>query len=202
MYCYDKLREQDADERRQRMLPLSVMRKGERSMLAPFNFQTWIDDNRHLLKPPVANKVVFKDSTFIVMVVGGPNSRTDFHVNQTDEFFYQLEGDMFLRIVNKEGKIEELHIKAGEVFMLPAKTPHSPQRLEKSIGLVVEKTRESSDRDGLQWYCAKCEKKLYEEFFHLENIETQFGAVFDRFYDSEHVNCKSCGHVNGKVWNP
>lgn len=166
----------------------------------PFSFMGWIEENRHLLKPPVSNKVVYKDSTFIVMVVGGPNSRTDFHVNQTDEFFYQLEGDIFLRTINKEGKIEDIWIKEGDIFMLPAGVPHSPQRLEGSIGLVIEKTRATGEEDGLQWYCEKCYSKLYEEFFHLTNIETQFGAVFDRFYNSDHTKCKSCNHVNGKAW--
>lgn len=168
-------------------------------MQNPFSFTGWIDENRHLLKPPVANKVIYKDSTFIVMVVGGPNSRTDFHVNETDEFFHQIEGTMFLRIVNEQGKFEEIHIKAGEIFMLPAGVPHSPQRSENSIGLVIEKTRTKNEKDGLQWYCKNCGKKLYEEFFHLENIETQFGAVFERYYNSEHVNC-DCGHINGREW--
>jgi len=165
----------------------------------PFSFMGWIDENRHLLKPPVSNKVIFKDSTYIVMVVGGPNSRTDFHVNQTDEFFYQIEGEMFLRIVNAKGDFEEVTIKAGEIFMLPAGVPHSPQRLEGSIGLVIEKTRAEGELDGLEWYCKNCGKKLYEESFHLTNIETQFAAVFDRYYNSEHCKCE-CGHLNGKVW--
>lgn len=165
----------------------------------PFSFMEWIEQNRHLLKPPVSNKVIFKDSTYIVMVVGGPNSRTDFHVNQTDEFFYQIEGEMFLRIVNAQNKFEEVSIKAGEIFMLPAGVPHSPQRLEGSIGLVIEKTRTKDEVDGLQWYCKKCTKKLYEESFHLTNIETQFAAVFDRYYNSKYTKC-DCGHLNGKIW--
>jgi 3-hydroxyanthranilate 3,4-dioxygenase len=169
--------------------------------LAAFNFQGWIDENRHLLKPPVGNKCVYKDSTFIVMVVGGPNERTDFHVNMTDEFFYQLEGDIYLRYINLKGKIDEVHIKEGEVFMLPRLTPHSPQRSAGSIGLVVEKTRiEGEDIDKLQWYCFKCENKLYEEEFYLHDIEKQFGGVFAKYYSSVHEKCKSCGHQNGKEW--
>lgn len=166
-----------------------------------FNFSRWIDEHRELLKPPVGNKQVFKDSTFIVMVVGGPNERTDFHVNETDEFFYQLEGDMVLKTINPEGQFEDIPICAGDIFMLPAKTPHSPQRPANSIGLVVEKTRASNEKDGLQWYCKNCGTKLYEEFFHLTNIETQFGAVFDRYYDSEHTHCKKCGTTNGRTWS-
>lgn len=167
-----------------------------------FNFKGWIEENRDLLKPPVGNKCLFKqEGTFIVMVVGGPNSRTDFHVNQTDEFFYQLEGDIFLRIINDEGKFEEVPIREGEVFMLPAGVPHSPQRSEGSVGLVVEKKREEGrDTDGLQWYCSQCGTKLYEEFFYLDNIETAFGAVFNRYYESEHTKCNNCGHQNGKNW--
>lgn len=165
----------------------------------PFSFMGWIEENRHLLKPPVSNKVIFKDSTYIVMVVGGPNSRTDFHVNQTDEFFYQIEGEMFLRIVNANGEFQEIKIMAGEIFMLPAGVPHSPQRMEGSIGLVIEKTRSERETDGLQWYCKSCGTKLYEESFHLTDIETQFAAVFDRYYNSDYGKC-TCGHINGKVW--
>ncbi len=136
------------------------------------------------------------------MVVGGPNNRTDFHVNQTDEFFHQIEGDIFLRILNSEKQIEEIHIREGEIFMLPANIPHSPQRSEGSIGLVIEMTRPKDSRDALQWYCAKCTHKLYEEYFHLENVETQFGPVFDRYFSSEHTKCTKCGHQNGKDWIP
>ncbi|MCR9203445.1 MAG: 3-hydroxyanthranilate 3,4-dioxygenase [Halobacteriovoraceae bacterium] len=168
--------------------------------MKPFNFQSWIEENRELLKPPVGNKVVFKDSTFIVMAVGGPNIRTDFHINQTDEFFYQLEGEMNLRIVNEQGKFEDIPIKAGEVYMLRRGVPHSPQRMENSVGLVVEKTRAPEEMDTLQWYCKNCVTKLYEESFHLENIETQFGAVFDRYYNSEHMKCKECGTITDRVW--
>lgn len=165
-----------------------------------FNFQKWIDEHRDLLRPPVGNKVVFKDSTFIVMVVGGPNERTDFHINQSDEFFYQLEGEMNLRIVNEKQEFEDVPIKAGEIFMLKRGTPHSPQRMANSVGLVVEKTRQEGEIDKLQWYCKNCCEKLYEESFHLTNIETQFGAVFDRYYNSDHKNCSKCGTVTDRTW--
>ncbi|MBC7428892.1 MAG: 3-hydroxyanthranilate 3,4-dioxygenase [Bacteriovorax sp.] len=168
-------------------------------LLPPFNFKGWIEENRHLLKPPVANKVIYKEGNFIIQVVGGPNSRTDFHVNQTDEFFYQLEGTMFLRVINAKGSVEEIHVKEGDIFLLPGGVPHSPQRAENSVGLVIEKARQPDDTDGLLWVCSKCHKQLYSETFHLENIETQFSAVFERFYNSDHVKC-SCGHVNGRVW--
>jgi 3-hydroxyanthranilate 3,4-dioxygenase len=171
-------------------------------MNSPMNFKKWVEDNRHLLKPPVGNKCIYRSDSFIVMCVGGPNARTDFHVNESDEYFYQIEGKMFLRTINKEGKVEETHLAAGDMFMLPALVPHSPQRAEGSIGLVVELTRPEGSQDGLRWYCANCLNKLYEEFFYLENIETQFGGVYERYFNSDHTKCKSCQHENGKVWNP
>jgi len=166
-----------------------------------FSFKKWIDENRHLLKPPVGNKVVWKDREFIVMVVGGPNERTDFHVNQSEEFFYQLEGNMTLKVIDTDGKMRDIRIHAGDVYLLPGKTPHSPQREAGSIGLVIERRRRDREDDGLQWYCEKCQTKLYEEFFHLTNIETQFPEVFERYYNSDHVHCKKCGHTNGRKWS-
>ena len=168
--------------------------------LPPFNFKRWIDENRALLKPPVGNKVLWQDREFIVMAVGGPNSRTDFHVNQSEEFFFQLEGDMVLKVRSREGKIRDLAIREGDVFLLPANTPHSPQRLQNTVGLVVERRRRAGELDALQWYCEDCFQLLYEEKFFLTNIETQFPAVFERYYGSEHVICRQCGHKNGRTW--
>jgi 3-hydroxyanthranilate 3,4-dioxygenase len=170
-------------------------------MPKPFNFEKWINENRHLLKPPVGNKVVWKDREFIVMVVGGPNARTDFHVNQSEEFFYQLEGNMTLKVINPDGQIEDLRITEGDIYLLAANTPHSPQREAGSIGLVIERRRREGELDGLQWYCEKCVHKLYEEFFVLTDIETQFPAVFERYYNSAHTHCSACGHVNGRKWS-
>lgn len=164
-----------------------------------FNFKKWIDEHRHLLKPPVGNKVVWTNREFIVMVVGGPNERTDFHVNEGEEFFYQLEGSMVLKVIDREGHIRDIPIDAGDIYLLPPSTPHSPQRAAGSIGLVIERRRLPHEKDGLQWYCEKCHQKLYEEFFVLENIETQFPAVFERYYNSQHTKCP-CGHVNGRKW--
>lgn len=162
---------------------------------APFNLQAWIEEHRHLLKPPVGNKCVY-DGDFIVMVVGGPNSRTDYHFDEGPEWFHQLEGEMLLRI-QEYGAVRDIPIRAGDTFLLPPRVPHSPQRMEGSIGLVIERKRLAHEDDGLMWFCERCNAKLYEEFFHLENIELDFPPVFERFYRSaEHRTCKSCAHVN------
>lgn len=162
----------------------------------PINFKDWIEENRHLLKPPVGNKCVWEDQDFIVMVVGGPNTRSDYHYDEGPEFFYQVEGDMVLKIM-ENGEPRDIPIKEGEIFLLPPKIPHSPQRFANTVGLVVERKRLEHEQDGLIWYCEKCNNKLYEEYFHLENIETQFPPVFERFYASEEARtCGECGHVH------
>ena len=160
----------------------------------PIDFRRWIEEHRHLLKPPVGNKCIY-DGDFIVMVVGGPNQRTDYHWDEGPEFFYQLEGELVLR-VQDEGVRRDIPVHAGEIFYLPPRIPHSPQRGPDSIGLVVERKRLPGEQDGLSWHCEECNEKLYEEFFVLHDIERDFPAVFDRFYRSlEHRTCKRCGAV-------
>ena len=165
------------------------------STLSPLNFQAWINDNRHLLKPPVGNRLLFRDSRFVVMAVGGPNRRKDYHVDPGEEFFFQVEGEMVLKTI-QDGKVVDIPIREGEMFLLPAGMPHSPRRPANSIGLVIERDRRPEEEDGFQFYCENCGQLLYQEFFHLTNIETQLVPVFDRFYgDAEHTTCSRCGTV-------
>jgi 3-hydroxyanthranilate 3,4-dioxygenase len=161
----------------------------------PFNFKKWIEENRHLLKPPVNNKVVYKDAEFIIMVVGGPNSRKDYHYNESEEFFYQLEGDIIVQ-VQVDGKMQEVPIHEGDIFLLPPKIPHNPRRFKDTIGLVIERKRREEEKDGLLWFCEKCNHKLHEAYFTLNDIQTQFQGEFKRFYnDADLRTCKKCGHV-------
>lgn len=165
------------------------------AVAAPFNFKKWIDENRHLLKPPVGNIQVWKDTEFIVMVVGGPNSRKDYHYNEGEEFFYQLEGDVVVKIID-EGKPRDIHIKEGDIFLLPPRTPHSPQRGPNTVGLVIERERATKELDGFMWYCENCGEKLYEEYEYVTDIVKQLPPIFDRFYNNpEHCTCKNCGTV-------
>ena len=160
----------------------------------PFNFNAWIDENRHLLKPPVGNKVVYKENDdFIVMVVGGPNSRKDYHYNEGEELFYQVEGDIVLKII-EDGKPVDIPIKEGEMFLLPPRVPHSPQRTEGSVGLVIERYRSKTEEDGFMWFCENCGNKLYEEKFVLTDIASQLPEVMKTFYNSEELKtCNNCG---------
>ena len=163
--------------------------------LHAFNFRQWIDANRALLKPPVGNKRVFADGDFVIMVVGGPNARKDYHVDPGQEFFYQLEGDMVLKTM-QDGRAVDLPIHEGEVLLIPPLLPHSPQRGANTVGLVVERARRPGELDGFQWYCERCGERLYEEFFTLTDIEQQFPPVFERFFaDPKKRTCRHCGAV-------
>ena len=161
-------------------------------MRAPINFAKWIDEHRHLLKPPVGNQVVYEDTEFIIMVVGGPNTRSDFHIDPAEEFFYMLEGDMVLR-VREGGKLKDVAIEEGEIFLLPAMVPHSPQRTANSVGLVVERRRNEGEIDGFAWYCEDCGHTLYEEQLELKDIVKELPPIFDRFYaDDANLVCGNC----------
>ena len=159
-------------------------------MLAPpINLLGWIEENRHLLKPPVGNKMI-ENGDFIIMVVGGPNSRTDFHYDEGPEWFYQLEGEMLLK-VQEDGAVRDIPIRAGEIFLL------SPRRPPGGVGLVVERKRLAHERDGVMWFCERCNHKLYEVFFTLENIETDLPKVFAEYQASLDLRtCDACGHVD------
>jgi 3-hydroxyanthranilate 3,4-dioxygenase len=161
----------------------------------PFNLRAWIDRHRAELRPPVGNKLLFEDGEFIIMAVGGPNSRKDFHHDPGAEFFFQLEGDMVLRTI-QSGRIADVPIREGEVFLLPPEVPHSPQRPAGSVGIVVERRRSAGELDGFSWYCEKCGNRLYLERIQLDNIETQLPGIFARFFSSiEHRTCSVCGTV-------
>lgn len=163
----------------------------------PFNLKNWIAENRDLLKPPVGNKNLYADAgDYIVMIVGGPNARKDYHFNETEELFYQLEGDINVRI-QEDNKAVDIPIKEGEMFLLPARVPHRPERPAGSVGLVIEcKRLEQETLDGLIWFCDNCNTKLHEYRFHLDNIEKDFLPRFREFYGStEFRTCKKCGTV-------
>jgi 3-hydroxyanthranilate 3,4-dioxygenase len=164
-------------------------------VVPPFNLMQWASENRALLRPPVGNKLLFEDSGFIVMAVGGPNARKDFHHDPGEELFYQLEGEMVLKTV-QDGRVVDIPIRAGELFLLPAELPHSPQRPAGTVGLVVERRRGPDELDGFSWYCEHCGHQLYMERVPVRNIETQLPGIFARFYSSvERRTCSVCGTV-------
>lgn len=163
--------------------------------LAAFNLKQWIDEHRHLLKPPVGNQMVWKDTDFIVMIVGGPNARKDYHVNQTEEFYYQVEGDITLKII-ENGVKRDVPIRQGDIFLLPPGIPHSPQRPAGTVGMVVERQRPEGMRDHLRFYCDKCGAVVYEPEFDLKDIVNQLKTIMEAFWSDASKalrTCKKCG---------
>jgi 3-hydroxyanthranilate 3,4-dioxygenase len=163
--------------------------------LGALNLQAWIDAHRHLLKPPVGNAMVWKDSEFQVMIVGGPNQRKDFHIDPGEELFYQIEGDIVVRVM-EEGTLRDIPVREGELFLLPALVPHSPQRGAKTVGMVVERRRGLAEKESLRWYCEKCGSVLHDVTTVITDLGTQLKPIIENFFASEALRtCRKCGAV-------
>jgi 3-hydroxyanthranilate 3,4-dioxygenase len=164
----------------------------------PVSFPSWLAENQRLLKPPVGNKQMFPTgSDFIVMVVGGPNQRTDYHVDPYEEFFYQVKGNMHLNVMTPDGP-DTIHIGEGDMWVLPGRMPHSPQRPEAgSIGLVVERVREEGTLEKFQWYCPECGNVVHEVELQVRDIVVDLPPLFQAFYADEAARtCDKCGTLH------
>ena len=165
-------------------------------MRAPLNLGKWIEDHRDLLKPPVGNAQVWEDADFIVTLVGGPNQRTDYHDDPLEEFFYQLTGDMVLRLM-EDGAPRDMPIRAGDVFLLPPHVRHSPQRPAGSVGLVIEYRRPPGLVDAFEWYCLECNALVHRVEVQLRSIVRDLPPLFEKFYgDASLRKCAACGAVH------
>jgi len=169
------------------------------SRLASFNLMQWVDENRPLLKPPMLNKPIWRDRDFIVMILAGPILRNDYHVNPYEELFYQLEGDMSLKVV-EDGRLREVPIPEGNIFLLPPRVPHSPQRpVPGSIGLVVERNRTGGVKDAFEWYCERCATRVHRGELELARLGTERPLLFDAYYGGvANGACPGCGAPNPK----
>jgi len=163
------------------------------AQLAAFNLKTWIDAHRHLLRPPVGNALVFKDTDFQVMIVGGPNSRDDYHVDPYEELFYQLEGDIVVKVI-EDGRPRDVAVREGDIFLLPPLVPHSPQRGPNTVGMVVERARPAGDLDRFRWHCAQCGAMLHEATLQVSDLGTQLRPVLEKMNGDRALRtCKACG---------
>lgn len=164
--------------------------------ISPLNLKAWIDQHRADLRPPVGNKTIWKDQDFIVFVGAGPNTRNDYHVNPTEEFFYQLQGDIYVKII-EDGKSRNVIIREGEVYLIPAWVPHSPQRPPNTLGLVIEYRRPEGQKDSLRFYCEGCDALVFEEHFTLTDIDSNLKRIMEAFWGGPAAarTCNRCGKV-------
>lgn len=163
--------------------------------LAAFNLKRWIDEHRSQLKPPVGNALVWKDTEFQVMIVGGPNARKDYHIEEGEELFYQLEGTIVVKVI-EDGKPKDVVIREGDVFLLPPRIPHSPQRPAGTVGMVVERMRAESELDHLAWFCEQCGEKIHEATFHCKDLATELKPIMEAYFaDEAKRTCGKCGTV-------
>lgn len=166
------------------------------STLKPINLWKFIEEHKDQLKPPVNNKVIWKDAEIMVMLLGGPNKRRDFHVDPSEEVFYQLKGDCYVEIINDQGKREVITVREGEMFHLPANVPHSPHRVADTIGIVIERNRKEGELESFVWFCDKCDHEMHRVTIQLTNIEVQVKQAIEAFNGSlELRTCKNCGYV-------
>jgi len=168
-------------------------------LLPPLNFHKWLAENSELLQPPVNNFCLYSGKDHIVMAVGGPNERNDYHVNETEEWFYQHKGPMLLKVVD-EGEFRDIHIQEGEMFLLPGNTPHNPVRFADTIGIVIERTRPEDSHDRLRWYCRSDAHKeptiIREEVFHVTDLGSQLKPLIANWMSNKEIRkCAYCGEV-------
>ncbi|KAI8138807.1 3-hydroxyanthranilic acid dioxygenase [Fennellomyces sp. T-0311] len=164
----------------------------------PINFTKWLAENSDKLQPPVNNFLLFRGEDTIVMVVGGPNKRTDYHINETEEWFYQVKGNLLIKVVDN-GEFKDIHVNEGDMFLLPPNTPHNPVRFADTVGIVIERVRLPHHTDTLRWYCenTECREIVYQDSFHCVDLGTQLKPIIERFAsDAELRTCKKCGTVN------
>ncbi|KAL2108387.1 hypothetical protein VUR80DRAFT_3889 [Thermomyces stellatus] len=166
----------------------------------PVNLPKWLSENSHLLQPPINNYCVYNED-FTVMIVGGPNARTDYHINQTPEWFYQYKGAMTLKVVESDGSFRDIIIREGDMFLLPPNTPHNPVRFANTVGIVLEQKRPAGSIDRMRWYCRECGEVVHEASFHCTDLGTQIKAAVEAFKGDEAARtCKRCGVVAD--WKP
>ena len=162
-------------------------------VMPPINLKKWVEEHRHLLKPPVGNQYLYDGEGFFVMVIGGPNARNDFHVTNSEEYFYQLKGDMVCAVI-EDGKVKNIPIREGDTFFIPGGVPHAPIRQPDTIGVVVELRRPEGESEHQQFYCPNCNALVHDNEFDCADIVQHFARAMEEFWaDEELSTCKACG---------
>lgn len=169
------------------------------SIAKPFNLMQWIADHEDEFRPPVMNKQFYVGADNVIVFVSvGPNTRNDYHVNPTEELFYQLKGDIAVRIRPLDGTPpHDVVIREGEMWLCPGNVPHRPQRPADTIGLIVEFPRPEDSKESLRWYCPDDIHLVHEAEFRLKHIDEDLHRIMDEFWNGpeEIRTCKQTGKV-------
>ncbi len=173
--------------------PTKPSPKPAEGCLPAINLKSWIEENRENFKPPVANQYLYDGRDFFVMVIVGPNARNDFHLVDSEEYFYQLKGDIVVR--TREGeKIVDHRVREGETFFIPANVPHCPMRPPNTIGVVVERRRPPGEKEHIIFYCQHCNALVEDILFDCRDIVDHFRETMEAFWkDDARRICKKCG---------
>jgi 3-hydroxyanthranilate 3,4-dioxygenase len=164
-----------------------------RKVAPPIDLMKWVQEHRGDFKPPVANKYVYDGEDFFVMLIAGPNARNDFHMTDSEEFFYQLKGDVVVRVI-EDGRIRDIALREGETLFIPGNVPHSPTRPPNTLGMVVERRRPPGETEHLQFYCEKCGSLVYDKEFDCADIVEHFKQAMEDFWADPRIStCKKCG---------
>ncbi|PYJ79729.1 MAG: 3-hydroxyanthranilate 3,4-dioxygenase [Verrucomicrobia bacterium] len=160
---------------------------------SPINLKNWIEENREKFKPPVSNRYLYDGRDFFVMVIKGPNARNDFHLVDSEEYFYQLKGDIKVRVREGERIVDHV-VHEGETFFIPPNVPHSPQRPPDTVGVVVERRRPPGEKEHVIFYCENCGALVEDIHFDCADIVEHFSqAMLDFWNDDARRTCKKCG---------
>src|SRR3954471_6079724 len=163
------------------------------SVQPALDLHKWIEENSHLFKPPVSNRYVYDGRDFFVMIIKGPNARNDFHQVDSEEFFFQLKGDIKVRI-RESDRIVDYLVREGETFFIPPNVPHAPVRPPNTLGMVVERRRPPGEKEHVIFYCPNCEAVVEDICFDCADIVEHFSkAMLDFWSDDERRTCKKCG---------
>ncbi|XP_054154128.1 3-hydroxyanthranilate 3,4-dioxygenase-like [Oppia nitens] len=151
------------------------------------NMNDWIVGNKQYFLPPICNKLLYTNQ-LKVFFVGGPNQRKDYHIEEGEELFYQIKGDMCLKVIHNK-KPKDIIIREGQVFLLGPRIPHSPQRFPNTIGLVIERERLKEEWDALRYFVDNSTDILYERWFYCQDLGSQLAPIIQEFQASD--ECKS-----------
>jgi 3-hydroxyanthranilate 3,4-dioxygenase len=166
-------------------------------LLSTFHLKRWIEENQSYFNPPFrTNRLLVHHKDFLVMILRGPNTRLDFHIEPGDEFFYQVDGDMELHVKPEGERRQIVKIKQGEIFVCPGGLPHSPRRFENTWGLVIERKRRDDEKEEFAWFCESCDALVLSRVVNQGNIPSQVSAVYQEFNEKEQLRtCGACGYV-------